>query len=372
MPFDLSPSMTGVPLNPQGMQPTPQDVGGQEPSMEPPPQISQPSQPAYHTKASLSDILPALLAGVGSLAFRGKGNSGRIGDELGEFAKGWANARIQNIMNERKDQHESENFMIQHAHDAMMDIDKLDLASVDAPQAVKDKVMAVRGVYNKAISDGKITPKEAQEIMAYASMAKRMFDSAKSTYGSPEAAAGRKGRGDLAGAVEAARNRGEANPEAAAQTDLQHQYQASSPRSIKDPNTGEELMVSPADYIKLTREQRLKDEAGKRADSAFSRAAMSNQRLAVMMKKWDADTLNRMKLTLARNLQSAANAATYNGQDAEGAMAAAEENFFRALGPSVDLPSGKTSSPAGPSAGKPKATLKYNPKTGAAEPIKGN
>ena len=372
MPLFNQPPITGIPLNPAAGNPEPGrgsslsqmfNRGGEQ------------EEPTFRTTAGLSDIIPVLLGGLGAHAFRGKA----LGDELSGFAKGFAESRLGNIKEARQKQAEHDNFMLDQAHKAMGDIDGLDLASVEAPEMIKSKIMEVKDLYNRALSDGKISPKEAQEIMTYSAMAKQMFQQAKHDTQTPEAGAKRTAASELTLAIERARNRGEQDPETSARSGLLQQFQAEQPHPWKDPESGQEVMLNPNDYIKAIREDRLREEGEKRADTALKRAAAYNSRLALMMGRWDADTVNRVRLQLARAIQSAANSATYSGAkppEIEAAMKAAEDNFMRSLGGSISLPSGKSTStttqvnPTTASIEKPKATKRFNPATGKLEDIK--
>lgn len=149
----------------------------------------------FQTNATVGDLLPMGLTAIISSLVKDQGAK----DALREAGEGFGEARLKHIMGERKNQQEQENMLIEDAHKAWNEIHGMDIANM--PPAVKQKIMQLNQTYNKALQDGKITPKEALEISAYAGMVKRAVGEAKPQMAQEQAmgTARNKVQGDIAG-----------------------------------------------------------------------------------------------------------------------------------------------------------------------------
>jgi hypothetical protein len=151
------------------------------------------------------------------------------------------------ITSATKEKHDQELALIQDAHKAWQEVHGMDIAGM--PDGVRKKVAELNTVYNQALQDGKISPKEALEISAYAGMVKRAVGAGKEqqTAGREAEASVSKVGADFAGRAEQQRLAGAEDPQAAAAGGLKYDLE----KPIRDQKLKEKALSDKVDIANI-------------------------------------------------------------------------------------------------------------------------
>lgn len=159
------------------------------------------SRPSYNFKGDIAKLLAGALAsyGVGKLA-----GDFDTTEALAAFGRGYLQKKDADMVRKMDEKHEQGKFMVQGALKDLDDLqakwDPAKLQKAGIPQSILNRYAELQQKIAEArMSDGVVTPKEAQELIAFASPIRAALNEADTTMDSPEYKARMTEAGEYAG-----------------------------------------------------------------------------------------------------------------------------------------------------------------------------